>query len=122
MYDHCYAFLIIKVGPNYGRKTMTGLLASNGIRISQQRIGKSLRTVNPNYHAARATATARQINPIPYSAKYFGHEVHIDQNEKLVMYGVSHVCAIDGYSGKIVGFISMPIKNCVEIYSFIQVC
>ena len=78
--------------------------------------------MNPNYHAARATATARQINPIPYSAKYFGHEVHIDQNEKLVMYGVSHVCAIDGYSGKIVGFISMPIKNCVEIYSFIQVC
>ena len=39
------------------------------------------------------------------------------QNEKLVMYGVTHMCAIDGFSGKVVGFISMPIKNTVEIYS-----
>ena len=61
-------------------------------------------------------STARQLNPVPYSAEYFGHKVHIDQNEKLVMYGVTHVCARDGYSGKVVAFITMPIKNNIEIY------
>ena len=61
--------------------------------------------------------TTRSLNPIPYSADYFGHKVHVDQNEKLVLYGVTHICAIDGYSNKIVAFITMPIKNCIEIYS-----
>ena len=32
------------------------------------------------------------------------------------MFGVTHICAIDGYSGKIVGFVSMPVKNNIEIY------
>ena len=61
-------------------------------------------------------STAKQLNPVPYSAEYFGHKVHIDQNEKLVMYGVTHVCARDRYSGKVVSFITMPIKNNIEIY------
>ena len=52
---------------------------------------------------------------MPYSADYFGHKVHVDQHEKLVMYGVTHVCSRDGYSGKVVGFITMPIKNNLEI-------
>ena len=40
----------------------------------------------------------------------------MDQNEKLVMFGVTHICAIDGYSGRIVAFTTMPVKNNVEIY------
>ncbi len=96
---------------------MTGLLASQGLRVSQKRMGDALRKINPGYHHARRTATARQMNPVPYRADYFGQKLHIDQNEKLVMFGVTHVCAIDGYSGKIVGFITMPIKNNLEIYS-----
>ena len=62
---------------------MTGLLAANGIRVSEQRFGKSLKSVNHNYHSARMKMTARQFNP------NFGYKVHIDQNEKLVMYGVN---------------------------------
>ena len=61
--------------------------------------------------------TARHTNPVPYYAEYFGHKLHIDQNEKLVMYGVTHICAVDGYSSKIVGFVTMPIKNNLEIYA-----
>ena len=45
--------------------------------------------------------------------------MHIDQNEKLVMYGVTHVCARDGYSGMIVAFTTMPIKNNLEIYEHV---
>ena len=107
----------MQVGPTYGRRTITGLLASQGLRASQVRVGESLRQMNPNYQHARRTATARIMNPLPYRADYFGHKLHVDQNEKLVMFGVTHICAVDGYSGKIVGFITMPVKNCVEIYA-----
>ena len=31
------------------------------------------------------------MNPIPYKADYPGHKLHIDQNEKLVMYEVCHI-------------------------------
>ena len=57
------------------------------------------------------------MNPVPYRADYFGHKLHIDQNEKLVMYGVIHVCAIDGFSGKIASFLTIPVKNNIEIYT-----
>ena len=96
---------------------MTGLLHSRGISVSQQRVGQSMSRVSPAYQDARTTATARQTNPIPYHADYAGHKLHVDQNEKLVMYGVTHVAAVDGFSGMIVGFLTMPVKNNVEIYS-----
>lgn len=96
---------------------MTGFLRTNGIYSSEMRVGQSLCRVNPQYHSQRMDTATRSLNPIPYSADYFGHKLHVDQNEKLVMYGVTHVCAIDGYSSKIVAFITLPIKNCVEIYS-----
>ena len=50
----------------------------------------------------------------PYHAEYFGHKL---QNEKLVMFGVTHICGVDGFSGKIVGFIKLPLKNCAELYA-----
>ena len=88
---------------------MTGFLASQGFKVSQQRVGYSLKRVSPFHHSRRQNTIHRLINPIPYTASYFGEKLHVDQNEKLIMYGVTHVCAIDGYSGKIVGFISMPV-------------
>ena len=59
---------------------------------------------------------ARNMNPIPYHAGYFGHELHMDQNEKLAMFGITHVIAIDGYSSDIVGYSTMPRKNNITIY------
>ena len=95
---------------------MSGFLAAEGLRVSEKRVGKSLRRVDPASHQIRCVSTRRRLNPIPYHASYFGHKLHIDQNEKIVMYGVTHVCACDGYTSKIVGFITMPIKNNMEIY------
>ena len=71
-----------QVGPTYGRKMMKGLLYFMGVRASEMRVGESLSRVNPGHHDARRTATARQTNPVPYHADYFGHKLHIDQNEK----------------------------------------
>ena len=98
---------------------MTGLLLSEGIRVCQLRVGKSLQRVNPGYHRHRQNRTHRSTNPVSYRSDYFGEKLHIDQNEKLVMFGVTHVCAIDGHSGRIVGFATMPIKNNILIYEFL---
>ena len=101
---------------------MKGLLAAKGIKAGQRQIAAVLPAVNPTYHRMRQTRTARQVNPIPYNADYFGHKIHADQNEKLVMFGVTHVLAIDGYSRRIVSFASMPIKNSIEIYKHVFRC
>ena len=95
---------------------MTGLLAADGLKISEKRIATSLRKVCLSYHNRRATRTQSLINPIPYSAKYCGEKLHVDQNEKVVLFGMTHVCAVDGYSGMIVGFATMPVKNNIIIY------
>ena len=95
---------------------MTGFLASQGFKISQNRVGHALKRVGPYHHSRRQNTVQRLINPIPYTATYFGEKLHIDQNEKLVMYGVTHVCAVDGFSGKIVGFVSMAVKSNEVIY------
>ena len=55
---------------------------------------------------------AEGINPILYRAEFFGEKI---QNDKIVMYGVVHVVAVDGYSRKIVGFCTMPRKNPITI-------
>lgn len=59
------------------------------------------------------------MNPLPYQARYFGQKLHLDQNEKCVMFGVTHVLAIDGFSRKIVGFITIPKKNPAVIYDLL---
>ncbi|XP_049325996.1 uncharacterized protein LOC125785859 [Astyanax mexicanus] len=106
---------LLQIGPAYGRKMMTGYLSSKGIWASEVRVGHMLRTVNQPYHTDRCHG-AKNLNPMPYNAEYMGHKLHMDQNEKLVMFGVTHVLAIDGYSSKIVGHSTMPVKNNLLIY------
>ena len=108
-----------QVGPQFGRKTMKGLLHSQGVQVHENRVGESLKRVAPLAQRQRARVTHRLLNPVPYSADYFGQKLHLDQNEKLVMFGVTHVLAIDGYSRKVVGFFQMPVKNPVAIYNHV---
>ena len=101
------------VGPSYGRRTLTGLLRSEGIIVGEQRVRASMRRITPSYIEQRRRQTYSQFNPTPYYAEYYGHKMHIDQNEKLVQFGVTHVAAS---SGKLLGIITMPVKNPVLIY------
>ena len=109
--------MFLQVGPSYGRRTLAGLLRSEGVVVGEQRVRTSLRTVTPLYIQQRQRNTYRQLNPVPYYAQYHGHKIHLDQNEKLIRFGVTHVAASDGYSGKLLGIVSMPTKNCITIYN-----
>ena len=100
----------------YGRKLMKGYLESRGITIGEHKISSSLLRVAPASYENRRCNTTDCTNPTPYYARYFGHKLHLDQNEKLVMYGVTHVVAVDGYSGKIVSYVTSPVKNNLVIY------
>lgn len=98
---------------------LKGFLRSNGVNVCYKRLGRCLATATPVYHQQRVTKTARETNPVPYYAEYFGHKIHFDQNEKLGMYGVTDVCATDGYSGRIVSYAVMPVKNNLTIYEHV---
>ena len=97
---------------------MKGYLALKyRVNVSQKRAANALRSVVPHYHSRRQTDTARRVNSVPYRADYFGHKLHVDQNEKLEIYGVVHVVAIDGYSRYITFGATMPRKNNKVIYA-----
>ena len=78
------ALRVQTVGHSYGRKTMQGLLRVSGIRASQRRVGHSLSRVAPGPHHSRRQLTHQRINP------------------------VTHLVAVDGYSRKIIGTITIP--------------
>ncbi|XP_051976211.1 uncharacterized protein LOC127638638 [Xyrauchen texanus] len=94
---------------------MTGYLATKGVFAAENRVGRILRGIERPYHEARDRGL-RNFNPVPYHAAYMGHKLHLDQNEKLAMFGVTHVIAVDGYSSKVVAHATMPVKNNLTIY------
>ena len=108
-----------RVGHSYGRRMMHGMLASQEIHVSQARVRGSLQRVAPIQYASRSRDAIALLNPLPYRATYFGEKLHLDQNEKCVMFGVTHVVAVDGFSRKIVGFITIPKKNPILIYDLL---
>lgn len=92
------------------------MLRAKGFKMGEKKVGKILGEINPEAHKSRKQNAGRSFNPKVYHAEYFGHKIHYDQNEKLGMYGVVHVCARDGFSGMIIGCSTMCRKNNMVIY------
>ena len=90
---------------------MTDLLRSKGICVSEQNVRQSLKRLDPVSHQISHKTGGRSLNPKCYNANYFGHKVHMDQNEKPKMFRVTNVMAGNGYSGMIVVFSTVPAKN-----------
>ena len=105
-----------EIGPSNGVRMVKGYLQSQGIQASERRVGNVMRELNPESSRSRREWKNRVINPIPYTARYLGDKLHIDQNEKLIMFGVCHVAAKDCYSSKIIAHKVFPAKNSVAIY------
>ena len=112
---HSYKWML-QVGETYGRKMMKGLLDSKGMYICEGKVAESLKRVDPISYECRRHSAIDRTNPVPYHASAFGHKLHFDQNEKLIMFGVTHVIAVDGYSEMIVSHLTIPIKNNRLIY------
>ena len=75
-------------GPAYWRKMMTSdndayLRQKHNVVFAERRVGTTLSMVSPQFRAQRRTLTTTTVNLIPYRADYFGHKLHIDQNENL---------------------------------------
>ena len=71
--------LFLQVGPSYGRKLMHGYLKGKGIAITPR---QSLPSASPQAHYQRQHDNLDGTNPHVYVARYFGHKLHVDQNEK----------------------------------------
>ena len=95
---------------------LTGYLRSKGTSISENTVAKIMKNIYPYHASERHFKAARNLNPKPYHADYFRQKLHVDQNEKLVMYGATHVITRDGYSGMVAAITTMPIKNNLTIY------
>lgn len=109
-------YAVRRDGHSYRRRTLSGLLRSRGIVVGENRIAGSMSRIAPAAQTGRRQRASRNLSPPPYTARFFGDKVHFDQNAKLAMYGVTHVMAVDGFSRKIVGMITIPVKNSVAIY------
>ena len=69
--------------------TLQGVMVGEGISVSERRVyvGDSLARVAPTYQRSwQLNMRGQKKNPVPYSAEYPGHKMHIDQKEKLIMY------------------------------------
>ena len=52
-YQHTCTDYLLQTGPSYGRKMMTGYLASKGLKVAETRVGRVLRETHRPYHEAR---------------------------------------------------------------------
>ena len=75
---------------------ITGYLAQKyDVHLGNKRVERVLADVCWQHHVQRKSNILKILNPIPYRADCFRHKCHMDQNEKLVMYGVTHVLVIE---------------------------
>lgn len=95
---------------------IAGTIRSKCICVSEGVVVKAMEAVAPDAVKTRLSSSSHKMNPKAYKADYFDQKLHIDQNEKLCMCGVTHECARDGYSGMVVAFVVMLVKNNKVIY------
>ena len=65
-----------------------GYLLSKGFHVAENRVGDSLKG-SVQRDTKQEEITVDRVNPMRYKATHFGHKLHLDQNEKLNMYGVT---------------------------------
>lgn len=55
-----------------------------GLNAADKRIATAMKDVAPNQHLLRQQGMQNQVNPQRYHAPYFGYNLHMDQNEKVL--------------------------------------
>ena len=70
---------------------LNGCLKSRGFLVSERHLRIAVSRIAP---FQRQVGQIDRTNPQLYHAECFGEKLHIDQNEKLGMYGVTYVLVI----------------------------
>ena len=86
------------------------------INVGEIKIGKLLSEVDPEAQPNGQNFVGRLLNPKICNAKLFIDKIHYDQNEKMGIFRVAHVCAQNGFSDKIVEHAKIVRKNNLVIY------
>ena len=116
-------FISLQVEPTYGRKMMKGYLAQKyKVNISQNRVTNALKIVAQT--TTRDDKRIPQVKQTPFRIELIALVTnYMWINEKLEMYVVVHVVAIDGHSRYITCGATMSKKNnkviYAEVYRFI---
>ena len=76
-------------------------MLSKGVVILERHLCSAIPQIAPVQNRQRQLGQVDRTNPHLYYASSYGEKLHIDQNEKLCIYGVTYVLARDGYSGRI---------------------
>ena len=79
-------------------------------------VKQKLGDINPEAQTKRQIVFGHSLNPKVCNAKHFGEKIHYNQNEKMGMFKVIHVCSRDGFSGKIVRHATLARKNNLVLY------
>jgi hypothetical protein len=70
-----------------GYRSVKATLESRGVaKVAEKRIKRALLLVDPVAVAARRTMARVRLNPKRYFGRYFGYNLHMDQNEKVSSY------------------------------------
>ena len=67
------------------------LTGVKGVQVSERRLRLLMPANAPQAHHSRQQNSQEQTNPAMYTARYYGHKLHLDQNEKLIHYCVTYV-------------------------------
>ena len=86
-------------------------MVAKRINVGKTKLKKLLSEINPEAQPKRQNVVGRLLNPKVCNGKIFVDKIHYDQNEKLGIFRVVHVCAQNGFSGKIVGHAKIVRKN-----------
>ena len=100
--------------------TRTLLHEHFGQTLSKLRVRRSLHRVDPAGIVMRTKDRARRMERRPNIAPHFGFTWSIDQNEKLIDYGVCFYMGIDSYSRFITFFGCSPVKNAISACRFFR--
>jgi len=90
------------------------------INVGQNRISHSLMWVAPGPMRGKQVNIHQHLNPAPYHALYYGEKLHMDQNEKLNRFGVTHILAIDGFGRKLLA--SLQFWERMPLVSITHLC
>ena len=80
------------------------------VLVWARKVGTAVKKNCPITQTERCIRAGRSFTSKVYKANDFGHKLLVDHNDKLVMYGVTHVVARDGYFGMITGYATIAIK------------